>query len=172
MTIPFTITAAMPRPLEGDRAAPIPDAFPSAVNAFLVNGEAWVDPPVPLYLARGHAGRAAVDARVEGGAPGFDGSAANVFDVPLGAVVDVAVVHNGGGQTPLFHPVHLHGHKFWVVGQGSLPYDAKAAAARYDLDDPVLRDTYREPESFFFVSRAPIDVGFVDRTGGHRDLEA
>jgi FtsP/CotA-like multicopper oxidase with cupredoxin domain len=150
----------------GDDAARsgVPDAFPSAVNSFRFNGESWVDPTVPLYVSRGAYG-------IPSNPPNFDASKL-VFPVALGAVVDVVVVNDGAGTVAEIHPMHLHGHKFWVVGQGSLPYDAKAAAARYDLDDPVLRDTYREPESFFFVSRAPIDVGFVDRTGGHRDLEA
>lgn len=43
------------------------------------------------------------------------------------------------------HPVHLHGHKFWVLGSGvgSFPYEAiaDAPADLINIQDPPYRDT-------------------------------
>ncbi|KAK9261048.1 hypothetical protein V1519DRAFT_446745 [Lipomyces tetrasporus] len=43
------------------------------------------------------------------------------------------------------HPLHLHGHKFWVLGSGSgtLPYErvADAPQSMINLKNPPYRDT-------------------------------
>ncbi|KAJ5335824.1 uncharacterized protein N7506_005760 [Penicillium brevicompactum] len=49
------------------------------------------------------------------------------------------------------HPMHLHGHKFWVLGSGSgsFPYQsvAEAPSSIINLDDPPYRDTANVPPS-------------------------
>lgn len=40
-----------------------------------------------------------------------------------------------------FHPWHLHGHSFWVVGSGEGVYDETTDVAKYNLVNPILRDT-------------------------------
>lgn len=40
-----------------------------------------------------------------------------------------------------FHPWHMHGHSFLVVGQGDGIYDPDVDVAAYNLENPVLRDT-------------------------------
>ena len=40
-----------------------------------------------------------------------------------------------------FHPWHAHGHSFWVVGQGDGIFDPDTDVAKYNLKNPVLRDT-------------------------------
>jgi FtsP/CotA-like multicopper oxidase with cupredoxin domain len=40
-----------------------------------------------------------------------------------------------------FHPWHLHGHSFWVVGTGQGIFDATTDVATYNLVNPILRDT-------------------------------
>uniref|UniRef100_A0A7S1UUP5 Laccase n=1 Tax=Grammatophora oceanica TaxID=210454 RepID=A0A7S1UUP5_9STRA len=40
-----------------------------------------------------------------------------------------------------FHPWHLHGHSFWVVGHGQGTYDPEVDVPNYNLVNPVRRDT-------------------------------
>jgi FtsP/CotA-like multicopper oxidase with cupredoxin domain len=40
-----------------------------------------------------------------------------------------------------YHPWHAHGHSFWVVGQGQGIYNPATDVAKYNLKNPVLRDT-------------------------------
>ncbi|KMT18357.1 hypothetical protein BVRB_2g025130 [Beta vulgaris subsp. vulgaris] len=43
------------------------------------------------------------------------------------------------------HPLHLHGYNFFVVGQGFGNFDAKKDPAKYNLVDPVERNTVGVP---------------------------
>ncbi|XP_047056515.1 laccase-12-like [Lolium rigidum] len=43
------------------------------------------------------------------------------------------------------HPLHLHGFNFFVVGQGSGNYDPARDPARFNLVDPVERNTVGVP---------------------------
>ncbi|PHU16108.1 Laccase-17 [Capsicum chinense] len=43
------------------------------------------------------------------------------------------------------HPLHLHGHNFYVVGQGIGNFDPKKDPAKYNLVDPVERNTIGVP---------------------------
>jgi FtsP/CotA-like multicopper oxidase with cupredoxin domain len=45
---------------------------------------------------------------------------------------------NGAAE---FHPWHIHGYSFWVVGQGDGIYNPDTDVATYNLVDPVLRDS-------------------------------
>ena len=47
----------------------------------------------------------------------------------------------GAGQILEKHTMHLHGHRFWVIGHGALPFDEPAAYAKVNLVDPPLKDT-------------------------------
>lgn len=40
-----------------------------------------------------------------------------------------------------FHPWHMHGHSFWMVGRGEGVFDGDTDPTEYNLEDPVLRDT-------------------------------
>lgn len=55
------------------------------------------------------------------------------------------------------HPIHLHGHKFWVLGSGvgSFPYDAieDAPEELINLRDPPYRDTTGLPSQGWAVIR-------------------
>lgn len=42
---------------------------------------------------------------------------------------------------PEFHPWHMHGYSFWIVGQGEGNYDASVHVSTYNLVNPLLRDT-------------------------------
>lgn len=64
--------------------------------------------------------------------------------VPLkeGEVVEIVLQNaraiNGVAE---FHPWHIHGHSFWVVGEGQGIYSPETDVPNYNLVNPVLRDT-------------------------------
>jgi FtsP/CotA-like multicopper oxidase with cupredoxin domain len=60
----------------------------------------------------------------------------NTFTVPMGAVVEVTIVNNDGGE----HPFHIHGHNFWVVMTSDNPNTEYQRVNNY-----VLRDTLSVP---------------------------
>lgn len=44
-------------------------------------------------------------------------------------------------DTPLPHPMHLHGHDYWVIAEGNGTFNA--ATVKYNLDNPPRRDTHQ-----------------------------
>ncbi|KAG2618817.1 putative laccase-11 [Panicum virgatum] len=74
--------------------------------------------------------------------------------VPLGFNTTVEVVLQDtsilGAES---HPVHLHGYDFFVVGQGFGNYDAANDTARYNLVDPVQRNTVSVPTAGWVAIR-------------------
>lgn len=42
------------------------------------------------------------------------------------------------------HQWHIHGHSFWVVGEGYGIFDPETDPATYNLENPVLRDTVNQ----------------------------
>jgi L-ascorbate oxidase len=59
-----------------------------------------------------------------------------------GDVVDIvmqnALALNGAAE---FHAWHLHGHSFWIVGQGNGTFDAETDPDTFNLVNPLRRDT-------------------------------
>ena len=50
------------------------------------------------------------------------------------------------------HPLHLHGHHFWLLATGNDTYDS-SSAWEYNLANPVYRDTYILPQYGWAVIR-------------------
>lgn len=55
------------------------------------------------------------------------------------------------------HPLHLHGHNFYVVGQGFGNFDPKTDPAKYNLVDPVERNTVGVPSGGWVAIRFRAD---------------
>jgi laccase len=55
------------------------------------------------------------------------------------------------------HPLHLHGFNFFVVGQGSGNYDPARDPARFNLVDPVERNTVGVPAGGWVAIRFRAD---------------
>jgi laccase len=51
------------------------------------------------------------------------------------------------------HPLHLHGYDFHVVGTGFGNYDAANDTAKYNLVDPVQRNTISVPTAGWVAIR-------------------
>eukprot|EP00897_Mesotaenium_endlicherianum_P006926 jgi/Mesen1/6261/ME000323S05394 len=67
-----------------------------------------------------------------------------VYFLKLNSAVDI-IMQNANTLTPNnseFHPWHLHGHHFWVIGGGPGTYDPATAPATFNLVDPPLRHTH------------------------------
>ena len=60
-------------------------------------------------------------------------------------------------QLQMGHPMHLHGHKFWILGSGDddFPYSSTqdVPSSLVNLDDPPYRDTVELPPSGWAVIR-------------------
>lgn len=51
------------------------------------------------------------------------------------------------------HPLHLHGHHFWLLATGNDTYDPSTTPSRYNLVNPIFRDTHTLPEFGWAVIR-------------------
>lgn len=88
-----------------------------------------------------------------------------LYRIPDGAVVDVIIqnapnaLFSGPAEPP--HPIHLHGHKYWVLGSQEYftwTYESVDAAVKdgkvsLNLDNPSSRDTFLLPTAGWFVFR-------------------
>jgi len=82
-----------------------------------------------------------VSADLGGPGPKVDSEGELVIYASEGDVVEIVLQNaralNGVAE---FHPWHIHGHSFWVVGSGDGIYDPSLVDS-YNLENPVLRDT-------------------------------
>jgi len=68
-------------------------------------------------------------------------ASANMFEIPYGSVVDI-IVNSGVPAAP--HPLHLHGHEFFILGYGIANtgnYNSTEDEASLDYVNPLRRDT-------------------------------
>ncbi|CEL09497.1 hypothetical protein ASPCAL12632 [Aspergillus calidoustus] len=76
---------------------------------------------------------------------------------PTNSTVDIVMNVANGSLDTMGHPMHLHGHKFWVLGSGSgsFPYQsvAEAPPSLINLDNPPYRDTANLPPSGWLAIR-------------------
>lgn len=91
--------------------------------------------------------------------PGFNTSAGpyvggyTLIRVPRGTVHELVINNDNGGE----HPMHLHGHSFYVAARGNaLDGDFDPAAANY-FDPPPLRDTVTVAPHSYLVLRFVAD---------------
>ncbi|UNI13709.1 hypothetical protein JDV02_000428 [Purpureocillium takamizusanense] len=76
-------------------------------------------------------------------------TANTTYHLPSNATVDIVVTVSNRSMDQMGHPLHLHGHKFWVLGsgEGSFPYKSMMEASPdvINLVDPPYRDTTALP---------------------------
>ncbi|THW31058.1 hypothetical protein D6D22_10385 [Aureobasidium pullulans] len=81
-----------------------------------------------------------------------DGWNANTtLHMPFNSTVDIIMRIANDSMDNMGHPMHLHGHKFWVLGtgDGDFPYASvnDAPESLLNLDNPPYRDTVELPAS-------------------------
>uniref|UniRef100_A0A7R9VU19 Plastocyanin-like domain-containing protein n=1 Tax=Chlamydomonas euryale TaxID=1486919 RepID=A0A7R9VU19_9CHLO len=55
------------------------------------------------------------------------------------------------------HPMHLHGHKFWLLGMGPGVYDPAVHEPTLNKYNPIFRDTMTLPVGYWAVLRFRAD---------------
>ncbi|OBT81233.1 hypothetical protein VE02_10054 [Pseudogymnoascus sp. 03VT05] len=93
---------------------------------------------------------------------GSDGwVAGSTLHMPYNSTIDIIMTIANDSMDMMGHPMHLHGHKFWVLGSGhgSFPYTsvADAPAALINTVDPPYRDTTDLPASGWVAIRYVTD---------------
>merc|ERR1712169_4662 len=77
--------------------------------------------------------------------------------LPINSTIDIAMDISDQSLDKMGHPIHLHGHKFWVLGsgEGSFSYatTAEAPADLLNLENPPYRDTTGLPSRGWVVIR-------------------
>ncbi|KAM0786984.1 hypothetical protein ACM66B_002402 [Microbotryomycetes sp. NB124-2] len=86
----------------------------------------------------------------QAGAGTYDNESQLIVDVPQIEVVDLIVNNLDDGD----HPFHLHGHKFWIVGQGAGRYQSQQ---QWTTTNPMRRDTVLIPAYSWMVLRFKAD---------------
>ncbi|KAK4767533.1 hypothetical protein SAY86_015283 [Trapa natans] len=79
-----------------------------------------------------------------------------VYRLAYNATVQL-VLQDTGIIVPENHPIHLHGFNFFVVGRGIGNYDAKNDPKRFNLVDPVERNTVGVPSGGWTAIRFRAD---------------
>merc|ERR1711939_122430 len=87
-----------------------------------------------------------------------DGWNANTtLHLPFNATIDLIMRISPDSMDTMGHPMHLHGHKFWILGsgEGDFPYSSvqDVPSSLANLDDPPYRDTVELPASGWAVIR-------------------
>ena len=79
-----------------------------------------------------------------------------VVVLPFNATVEVVMQDTSilGAES---HPLHLHGYNFYVVGQGFGNFDANKDPAKFNLVDPVERNTVGVPSGGWVAIRFRAD---------------
>ncbi|TFK45381.1 A fully functional laccase from the Ligninolytic fungus Pycnoporus Cinnabarinus [Heliocybe sulcata] len=95
--------------------------FDISDTAFHVNGTTYQNPPLPVMLQILNGNYKAQELLPTG----------SVYPLPRNSTIEISFYANNTGPSP--HPIHLHGHTFWVV--------RSAGNASYNFDNPVIRDT-------------------------------
>lgn len=76
--------------------------------------------------------------------------------LPFNATVEVVLQDTSilGAES---HPLHLHGYNFYVVGQGFGNFDPRKDPAKFNLVDPVERNTIGVPSGGWAAIRFRAD---------------
>ena len=158
---PFGLNAELKPPLQPTCLSYMPSSSATVANAMDANGssstaasDATAMPSRYCWTLNGIQSGQQDDADdvtpllFPGGRAKAGSKGAYMEKVPLGAIVDVAFINPGG----MAHPMHLHGHEFWVLGSGTAPLDqilgedGKILYTALNLEDPIKVDTHAVPE--------------------------
>ncbi|XP_047309059.1 laccase-4-like isoform X1 [Impatiens glandulifera] len=83
-------------------------------------------------------------------------SGTKVYRLPYNATVQL-ILQDTGMISPENHPIHLHGFNFFVVGKGIGNFDSKNDPNKFNLVDPVERNTISVPSGGWVAIRFRAD---------------
>lgn len=113
-------------------------AYTAAKNGWPVPVEGTVDlpekPPVPFNYS---------SPVWEGPGPNVGSQGNLVLRLKKGDVVELVFQNTLAlNNVSELHSWHIHGHSAWVIGQGTGIYDSSTDVENYNLNNPVLQDTF------------------------------
>ncbi|KFY02596.1 hypothetical protein V490_00449, partial [Pseudogymnoascus sp. VKM F-3557] len=115
------------------------------VTEWVIDGYPFAEPKTPILLGNVS-----------------DGWQANTtIHMPFNSTIDIIMTISKDSMDTMGHPMHLHGHKFWVLGSGEGPFPytsvTDAPQSSINLQDPPYRDTAELPPSGWIVIRYVTD---------------
>ncbi|PCH36517.1 multicopper oxidase [Wolfiporia cocos MD-104 SS10] len=108
------------KPYPGGADMNFPLNFSFNDTKFYVNNASWESPPVPVLLQILHGEHTPQELLPHG----------SIIELPRNKTIEINMP---GGLLNIPHPIHLHGHSFYVV--------RSAGNSSYNYENPVLRDT-------------------------------
>jgi len=147
-----TLNPSLLSPFDGNKpptnAADLTKSFAisqTGVTEWVIDGYPFAEPKTPILLGNVS-----------------DGWQANTtVYLPFNSTIDIIMTISKDSMDTMGHPMHLHGHKFWVLGsgEGPFPYSSVTDAPRssINLQDPPFRDTAELPPSGWLVIRYVTD---------------
>ncbi|KFY02039.1 hypothetical protein V490_00666 [Pseudogymnoascus sp. VKM F-3557] len=117
----------------------------TGVTEWVIDGYPFAEPKTPILLGNVS-----------------DGWQANTtIYMPFNSTIDIIMTISKDSMDTMGHPMHLHGHKFWVLGSGEGPFPytsvTDAPQSSINLQDPPYRDTAELPPSGWIVIRYVTD---------------
>lgn len=148
----FTLDTQLLAPLDGNTppsdAADVTRSFAinqTDVTTWVVDGYAYSESEKPIIYGNV--------------SDGWDAN--TTLHMPFNATIDIIMRIANDSMDTMGHPMHLHGHKFWVLGSGtgSFPYNTVLDAPQsiINLRDPPYRDTVDLPPSGWAAIRYTTD---------------
>ncbi|KAF4996202.1 hypothetical protein FDECE_12543 [Fusarium decemcellulare] len=115
------------------------------VTTWVINKSPFAEPKVPIVYGDASAGW----------------QSNTTIHLPINSTIDIIMNISNKSMDVMGHPMHLHGHKFWVLGSGngSFPYSSATEAPKslINLQDPPYRDTTGLPSEGWAVIRYVTD---------------
>ncbi|GLT43987.1 hypothetical protein SLA2020_179070 [Shorea laevis] len=70
-------------------------------------------------------------------------SRTGIYKLEFGSTVDIILQNSNTmkNETSETHPWHLHGHDFWVLGYGEGKFNLKTDVNKYNLVNPIMKNT-------------------------------
>ncbi|ORY12815.1 putative multicopper oxidase, type 1 [Clohesyomyces aquaticus] len=82
----------------------------------------------------------------------------NLIEIPNEGTWSYWIIQETAGtKVPIPHPIHLHGHDFYVLGTGSGTFDKSSSPSTLQYDNPIRRDTAILPGNGWLAIGFPTD---------------
>ena len=83
-------------------------------------------------------------------------STENIIELPNAGVWTYWIVQDTSAGQP-WHPIHLHGHDFYILGSGNGTFDASTHLEELKFDNPTRRDSANLPAAGWIAIAFPTD---------------
>ncbi|KAJ6112305.1 Cupredoxin [Penicillium sp. IBT 18751x] len=117
----------------------------TGIVTWVMNGYPYTEPAVPILY----------------GNTSDEWLANTTIQLPINSTIDIILKIAHDSMDTMGHPIHLHGHKFWILGSGTgnFPYTSVLDVPQgvLNLHNPVYRDTADIPASGWLAIRFVTD---------------